>query len=219
LQDFFDRVENRTHPWPAGRRDLHWHLLPHPVAARQLVEPYRELAHRPGLEPVPAQWLHVTVLHSGPEQEASTQEVQEITARVRKAVAGTGAVELTFARPAIGNVAIERAARPGAAARRLWEATWAATREVVGERWPLLPTTYYPHTSIAYAGRDAQLADRGELKQALSDIDGGEVTLTFPTLALVSQWHDGRQIIWEHLADVPLTGPAANTATRGRPCS
>ncbi|GHE14686.1 2'-5' RNA ligase family protein [Streptomyces alanosinicus] len=215
MQNFFERVESRTNAWPAGRRDLHWHLLPQPAAARELVERYRELTHRPGLEAVPAKWLHVTVLHSGPEQEASDQEVKEITSRVRKAVAGTGAVELTFARPAIGNVAIECAARPGGAARRLWEATWTATREVVGERWPLIPATYYPHTSISYAGRDAHLADRGELKQSLSDIDGSEATLTFPTLALVSQWHDGRHIVWEHLADVPLTEPADDTTTRG----
>ncbi|MFE5097262.1 hypothetical protein ACFRCI_45005 [Streptomyces sp. NPDC056638] len=68
---------------------------------------------------------------------------------------------------------------------------------------------------IAYTGHDGRLADRGELKQVLSDIDSGAVTLTFPALALVSQWHDGRQIVWEHLADVPLTGPADDTATRG----
>ncbi|MFJ9617864.1 2'-5' RNA ligase family protein [Streptomyces noursei] len=207
MEDFFANVENRRHAWPAGRRDLHWHLLPDPaVVHERLVEPYRELTHRPGLEPVPARWLHVTVLHSGPQQEASPQEVEAITTRVRKAVAATGSIELTFARPSIGTQAVECAARPGAAARRLWETTWTATTEVVGPRWPLVPATYHPHTTLAYAaGRDAQHLDRGQLKAHLSDLDTGEVSLFFSQLALVAQWHDGRHIIWEHLTDIPLT--------------
>lgn len=204
MEDFFARVTARRYPWPEGRRDLHWHLLPPPAERKHLSEPYRELTHQPGLEPVPAEWLHITVLHAGPQQDATTQETADLAARVRAAVAGSGPVTLTFARPSIGTVAIERAARLGAPARRLWDETWTATTDVVGERWPRLPTTYYPHVTLAYAGNQARHADRSALKQQLSDIDGDEVTLTFDTLTLVSQWHDGRQIVWEHLADVPL---------------
>ncbi|AXK36575.1 hypothetical protein DVA86_32370 [Streptomyces armeniacus] len=212
MENFFERVTTRRHPWPPGRRDLHWHLLPPPDARDQLGEPYQALTHQPGLEPVPPEWLHVTVLHAGPQRDASQQEITEMTARVREAVARTGPVTLTFARPAIGTVAIERAARPGTPARRLWDVTWTATTDVVGQRWPLQPTTYYPHVSLAYAGERAQHADRGTLKQRLADIDGGEVTLTFDTLALVSQWHDGRHIVWEHLADVPLPRRTAGSS-------
>jgi hypothetical protein len=108
MQSFFARVESRVHPWLAGRRDLHWHLLPKPqIAHEHLVKPYAELTQHPGLVPVPAEWLHVTVLHSGPQYDASDQEIQEITTRVREAVANTGPIRLTFARPAIGNVAVE----------------------------------------------------------------------------------------------------------------
>ena len=200
-------MENRAiAPWPAGRRDLHWHLLPKTVADREaLAGPYRELARQPGLEPVDDEWLHVTVLHCGPHQDATAGEIQEIATRVREAVAGGGPVELTFARPQVGSVALERAARPGVATRRLWDVTRTATTEVVGERWPLQPAAaYYPHVSLAYAGSQASLADRGVLKQLLSDIDAGEVTLVFSSLSLVSQWHDGRRIVWDSLVTVPL---------------
>jgi 2'-5' RNA ligase len=209
MQDFFERVENREHAWPAGRRDLHWHLLPDPEIAREyLVEPYAELTRLPGLVPVAAEWLHVTALHSGSQQDATEQEIQEITSRVGEAVAGTGPVRLTFARPAIGNVAVECAARPGAPARRLWQAIWEATSSVVGKRWPRVPATYDPHVSLAYASHGAADLDRSRLKQLLSDLDGAEVTVEFRTLTLVSQWHDRSRIVWERLAEVPLTGEA-----------
>jgi 2'-5' RNA ligase len=207
VDSFFERVETGDNPWPAGRRDLHWHLLPPDIeaACKLLQDPYSELIHYPGLVLVPPQRLHVTVLHCGPQSEASDQEVADITARVREAVAGIGPLELTFARPTIGNVAVERTARPGAPARRLWEAVWNATTQVVSEeRWPLRAETYYPHMSIAYAGPDARHVDRGGLKQLLSDIEGGEATLTFPSLTLVSQWHNDRHILWKRIATVPL---------------
>ncbi|MFF2941255.1 hypothetical protein ACFVSQ_15580 [Streptomyces niveus] len=40
MDDFFAKVMGRTHAWPAGRRDLHWHLLPSKEEAEALTEPY-----------------------------------------------------------------------------------------------------------------------------------------------------------------------------------
>ncbi|MGW1022080.1 2'-5' RNA ligase family protein [Streptomyces niveus] len=206
MQDFFEAVENRGNRWPAGRRDLHWHLLPPSTqdTVDALLGPYGDLIRTPGMEMVLPRWMHVTVLHAGPHASASDDEVAQMVGLVREAVAGTGPVTLTFSRPSIGTVAIERAARPGAAARALWDATWAATTAVVGERWELLPEIYQPHLTIAYAGADAAHADRAEMKASLSDIDAGEVTMAFPELTLVSQWHDHRRITWEPLATVAL---------------
>lgn len=62
---------------------------------------------------------------------------------------------MTFSRPSIGSLGIERSARPGAPLRRLWDITWKATTAVVGDRWELLPAVAHPHITIAYAGRDA----------------------------------------------------------------
>ncbi|MFE5669103.1 2'-5' RNA ligase family protein [Streptomyces niveus] len=207
MKDFFESVETRpTAPWPAGRRDLHWHLLPPSTeqTVDALLGPYGDLIRYPGMEMVLPKWLHVTVLHAGPHAEASDEEIAQMTALVREAVAGTGPVSLTFSRPSVGTVAIERAARPGAAARALWDATWSATEQVVGERWQLLPEIYNPHMTIAYAGADADHADRAAMKSELSDINAGEVTLEFPTLSLVSQRHNHKRITWELLATVPL---------------
>lgn len=47
---------------------------------------------------------------------------------------------------------------------------------------------------------------RAHLTSILSDVDAGEVTMAFPALTLVSQWHTHENIVWEPLATVPL-GP------------
>lgn len=208
MKDFFESVETRPGgPWPAFRRDLHWHLLPPstPHTVDTLLAPYTQLTRYPGMEEVLPKWLHVTVLHAGPTASASGAEITEMTDRVRQAAAGTGPIEMVFSRPSIGNLGIERSARPGAPLRRLWDITWEATTAVVGDRWELLPTVAYPHATIAYAGRDApDDTGRADMKSLLSDIDAGEVTLEFTALTLVSQWHTHQRIVWERLAEIPL---------------
>lgn len=38
MENFFERVGRF---WPAGRRDLHWHILPTPAEASALAAPFR----------------------------------------------------------------------------------------------------------------------------------------------------------------------------------
>lgn len=63
MKNFFQGVETRTHPWPAGRPDLHWHVLFDEDAVRSgVTDPYHGLTHQEGIEPVPPGWVHMTVL-------------------------------------------------------------------------------------------------------------------------------------------------------------
>ncbi|WP_280667101.1 MULTISPECIES: 2'-5' RNA ligase family protein [unclassified Kitasatospora] len=208
MKNFFAGVEARQHhAWPAGRRDLHWHVLPDEETARQLIEPYEDLLTVPGLYAVPPQWLHLTVLHAGPQQDTSDDELAAIVERVRADAAEIAPFDVVLERPGVGWVALERAGHPGAPARRLWKLTSQAHAAVLGDRVPVTPAAYQPHLSIAYAGTGAELADRAQLKVVLSDIEGGPVVLRAEKLSLVSQWHNGENLIcWEHLLDVPLGG-------------
>jgi 2'-5' RNA ligase len=208
MNNFFARVESRaTAPWPRGRRDLHWHILfDSDEVRRTLTDPYHELTHMPGLEAVTPEWVHVTVLHMSPADDASDAEVDKMIALVREHASHISPFEMQIERPAVGTVALECLARPGEPARELWRRTADAMRQTVGGRWPIVPATYYPHASLAYAGEDAELADRQALKMWLSDHGPEPVTLRAEKLSLVAQWHDGRHITWDHIADVPLGG-------------
>ncbi|MFI1524649.1 hypothetical protein [Kitasatospora cineracea] len=77
-------MTTRQSPWLAGRRDLHWHVLPDPVTARAPAGTWHAAASRPGLNPVPEQWLRVTVLHAGPTSEASGEQIQTMAGLVRE---------------------------------------------------------------------------------------------------------------------------------------
>ncbi|MBW1597255.1 2'-5' RNA ligase family protein [Streptomyces sp. JJ38] len=205
MDDFFARVRTRNASWPAGRADLHWHILfPADVVEDRLVGPYRKLTSGPGLARVEARWLHTTLMHGGPITEYRPGEIDEITARVAKECVSITPFELTYGRPSVGNVAIELTAWPGERSRRLWELTTRIDAEVTGGRFPVIPAAHYPHASLAYADAEAAKADRTALKVALSDLPGEPVTLPVTSISLVAQSHDNRHITWEHLATVPL---------------
>jgi hypothetical protein len=151
--------------------------------------------------------LHITVLHAGPHAETGDAELAALIARVADLAKAVEPFTLTFYPASVGTVALESVARPGAAARQLWELTSCATREVMGTgTHQLFPSSaYYPHLALAYAGSEGHLVDRAALKAALSDVAVDLVTVRCETLWLVSQWHDGRaRISWDRVASVPL---------------
>lgn len=45
MENFFERVGR---VWPAGRRDLHWHILPTLAEAAAIAAPYKDLLPRRG---------------------------------------------------------------------------------------------------------------------------------------------------------------------------
>lgn len=214
VEDFFSRVESRRHAWPAGREDLHWHLLyDEALVEERLVVPYRELTHRPGLEPVPARWVHATVMHGGPVDQYTEAEITAIVDRVGEACATISPFDLIYDRPSVGTVALECPARPGAPARRLWELTAGIDADVTGGRFPRIPDDgYYPHVSLAYGIGGTDRADRRAMKAWLSDHPGGPVVLRATHLSLVAQRHDRRHITWNPVAVVPLALDAVPTA-------
>ncbi|MEU9376486.1 hypothetical protein AB0D94_22300 [Streptomyces sp. NPDC048255] len=108
MENFFERV---TRFWPAGRRDLHWHILPTPAEAAALAAPYQGIT-APGLQNVPMDWMHCTLLHAiGLGRDAI--DIDALLSDVRRATQDVEPFALTFDRPSVGTVGVEISGWPG----------------------------------------------------------------------------------------------------------
>ncbi|MFD9601811.1 2'-5' RNA ligase family protein [Streptomyces sp. NPDC059970] len=200
MENFFERVGRF---WPAGRRDLHWHILPTPDEAAALAAPYKGLA-APGLQGVPVHGMHCTLMHA---VGLSSNDV-DTDALLKGATSYAQTVRpftLTFDRPAVGTVGVEISGWPG---RQFTEIVDTLTQVTVstGAAFRAAPSRY-PHMSLAYASNGAEDVDAVTLRAALAAI---EQPLSGPLLVdrlhLVEQWHDGAHITWNPIAQMPLAG-------------
>lgn len=203
MDNFFERVGRF---WPAGRRDLHWHILPTVEEASALATPYKGLV-APGLQSVPEQGMHCTLIHAvglsldDIDVDALLKDVGSYAQTVRP-------VTLTFDRPAVGNLAVEISGWPGRPFAEIVDAlTQAMTR--TGSVFKAAPSRY-PHMSLAYAAEGAEDVDAVALKAALAAIEQPvSGTVLVDRLHLVEQWHDGAHITWRPIAEVPLAEVSA----------
>ncbi|MEU6406201.1 2'-5' RNA ligase family protein [Streptomyces sp. NPDC046985] len=200
MENFFERV---TPFWPAGRRDLHWHILPTPAEAEALAAPYQEIT-APGLRRVPVEWMHCTLLHAI-GLSRSTVDIAALLDDVRSAAQHVEPVVLTFDRPAVSAVGVEISGWPGAPFTTLVDIVTAAM-DRTGAVYKPGPSRY-PHISLGYTSTGAEALNAVTLKTALASIDqplSGNVLAN--RLHLVEQWHDGGRIVWTPIAEVPLGG-------------
>lgn len=204
MENFFERV---SRVWPAGRRDLHWHILPTRQEADRLSTPFKTFP-RPGLAGVPAEWMHCTVLHAI-GLNAADVDIEELVAATTRRVREREVepFTLTFDRPAIGTVGMELSGWPGQPFDDLVDHVTAATTKHAPAGAFRPSASRYPHMATAYttAGVDHMAAT--DLRQELAHLDGPvSGTVLVDRLHLVDQVHDGSRITWQPLAQVPLGG-------------
>ncbi|MGW2304983.1 2'-5' RNA ligase family protein [Streptomyces sp. NPDC001809] len=203
MEDFFAKLGRF---WPAGRRDLHWHILPTPAEADALITPYQHLVP-PGLQSVGADGMHCTLLHAiglGRDDVDTDALVKDVASRVSTVRPFT----LTFDRPAVGPFAIELSGWPGRPFTVLVDAVTQATAST-GAAFKPGPSRY-PHMSTAYTTAGAEHVDSVTLKADLAGIDRPlSATVLADRIHLVEQWHDGTHIRWTPIAEVPLAGAGA----------
>lgn len=203
MESFFERVGRF---WPAGRRDLHWHILPSPDEASALATPFTGFAP-PGLNTVPVRRIHCTLVHyvglgiTGIDTADLLEDVRAYARTVQP-------FSMTFDRPAVGTVAVEVSGWPGRVFTEIVDTlTQAAVR--TGASFTAAPSRY-PHISVAYTADGAEDISAVTLKAALADIEHPvSTTVVADRLHLVEQWHDGAHITWNPIAEVSLAGVAA----------
>ena len=164
-----DHVPLRDHWWPRprwrpGRIALTWHLIfpDSPALAEHAAAYQRALEGLPGLDPVPAEWLHLTVQAVGWTDEVPAPTVAAVVDAVRPRVAALAPFDLAFDRPTIYGEAAAIRALPEAPVARLRDAVRAGLRDVLGDDGvPTAPEQargFLPHVTVAYSRIDAEVA-------------------------------------------------------------
>jgi 2'-5' RNA ligase len=213
-------VPLRDHWWPRagwrpGRIALTWHLIFTGCAAlaEHAAAYQRALAGLPGLDPVPAEWLHLTVQAVGWADEVPSPTLAAVVDAVRPRVAALAPFDLVFDRPTIYGEAAAMSALPAAPVARLRDAVRAGLRDVLGEDG--VPTAaeqahgFLPHVTVAYSRVDADVvpyaAALDGVVRAPTAVPVTEVTLIRQERLLAPHW----QYRWTTEAVAPLGATAS----------
>ena len=164
-----DHVPLRDHwwarpGWRPGRIALTWHLIfpDCPALAEHAAAYQRALDGLPGVDPVPAEWLHLTVQAVGWADEVPAPTVAAVVDAVRTRAAKLAPFELVFDRPTLYGEAAAISAGPAAPVVRLRDAVRAGLHDVLGDDGvPTAPEQargFLPHVTVAYSRIDADVA-------------------------------------------------------------
>ena len=162
--------------WRPGRRMYTWHFtFDDAPQVRDLAARYQtRLAALPGLDLIPARWLHLTTQGVGFTDEVSDSDVATIINAARRRLATLSAAPVTLGPARITPEAILLDVTPIAGLT----AIRAGLRAAIGDVWPAgrIPETedWTPHVSVAYSNTTAPaepyaaaLADHREFTESL----------------------------------------------------
>lgn len=187
--------------WSVGRRFYAWHLTfqdqpdVHRVAAA-----YRDaLADIPALDPVPDEWLHLTMQGVGFAEDVRAEDRETMVRTAARNLREIEPFTLEFERPVITSEAIRwDLASDGPAQVR--SRIRGAIREVFGSASEP-ESGFVAHVSVAYANRAAPSAPVAE---ALSTVEVSPAIARIQAASLILMHRDRRMYEWETAARVPL---------------
>lgn len=139
-----------------GRRLLVWHILPagQPEVCDLVRQCQDKLAGLPGLDLVPAGWLHMTTQIVGFEDEIPAAEVDAMVAGVEDRFARLTPVEVELGRVWLHSEAVMLGIRPPRALDPVRTAIREATAAAVGVHQLDDAPEWTPHVSVAYSNAD-----------------------------------------------------------------
>ncbi|MBF6286596.1 2'-5' RNA ligase family protein [Nocardia cyriacigeorgica] len=156
-----------------------------------------------GLDPVPDDGLHITLLGIGDAADVSGRQLNEVVAAGEARLAGFEPFELLVGPPAGSRSAVRFSVAPWDPLlelhRRLFD---SATRVLPGIKPG--PTHFRPHLGISYLNAPRPAGDLVERVAALHDLP--PVPVGVDTVELVELRRDGRAYRWDTCAAISLTG-------------
>lgn len=176
--------------WRPGRIALTWHLTfpDAPALGKHAAAYQRALDGLPGLNPVPATWLHLTVQTVGYSDEVPAPTVAAVVEAVRSRVAAIEPFDLEFDRATIYGEAIAIRTRPDPPIERLRDAVRAGIGAALGDGpVPTAPEQahgFLPHVTIAYSRIDT---DATPYAVALAGVEQPPTIVPITAITLIRQ--------------------------------
>lgn len=192
--------------WKVGTRFYAWHItFDHAPDLHQLVDQYqRALAGLPGLDPVPREWLHLTMQGVGHVEDIDANTLEGIVASAQRRLADLDSISVDFHRPVIRPEAIALPAIPPAAVDQIRATVRAAITDHLGpDAVPDNAQGFQPHVTLAYS---AAVQSARDAESALATIQPPAVTTVIPCASLIEMHRDRRMYEWRTIAEARIGG-------------
>lgn len=190
--------------WKVGRSFYTWHVtFADQPGAHRLVDGYAPaLAELPSIDPIPTQWLHLTLQGIGFKDEVDRGDVDRIVAAAEKRCAELQPFTVTIGPAHVDPESIQMPARPLEPVANLRLAIRAAIGDVWGpDNVPELEDGFRAHVSLGYSNsaRPAESVDDSLRRHAehMSEV-------TISSVSLINLNRDNKAYEWTDVATVRL---------------
>lgn len=189
--------------WAPDTRMLAWHLTFEGEADLHEAarDTQRAVAGIDVLDPVPTEWLHLSLATFGATTDVTDDCVRQAINAAHDHIAVLGSLELAFTRTVVlaESVVLCPDESPGLSGLRT--ALQESVRQVRGAGAPVEHGDFVPHVSVAYASGPAAGSD---VVTALESAAIPDVHPVHPTLTLAEMHRDGRLYRWRPVSAFPL---------------
>lgn len=190
--------------WRHGRRMYYWHVtFPEAPQVQALAVAARDrLAGLPGMDLVPARWLHLTTQAIGFTDEVSDADLAAIAGAARRRLARLAPPQVVIGPARVITEGIVCDARPTGSLTPLRDALRAAIGDVWGPARVPGRSEWWPHVSLGYA---SAAGPAGPFEAALAGFTG-VAPHTVSAIQLIRLGRDHHRWEWDACATVPLGG-------------
>ena len=187
--------------WKPGRRMYTWHItFADQPSIQDLAARYQaKLSGLPGLDLIPARWLHLTTQGVGFTDEVSDTDVDAIADRARQRLAKVDPVQATLGPATVTPEAILLDVVPLPELRRIRHELRASITDVWGPDRLMEGDDWTPHVSVAYSNSTAPAPP---YLAAVENGDTASVPISHVQLIVLDR--DQRMYEWTTRADIPL---------------
>jgi 2'-5' RNA ligase len=192
----------KRYAFQEGRSDWNFNILfeGQPQVAK-MAAGYADAIDHPGLyPPIPAQWLHMTVLRAGYTTDFTDDEMSAVAAALKPEFAAMKTPELVLGPWWIWGGPVLHVT-PEGPMLEIFDAILKAMEGVVGKKRAPKPQRFIPHVTLAYC-RDYD--DEQGLHARLSRTDVEPAAFRADKLSLIKQWPTPPFYSWDVVEDIPI---------------